>query len=77
MEGLKTLSVLDEIQKNPAVFHELFVCEEKPLSARDLCTLFQVCFSVQGSNKRRIENQTICYWRDWLVDIEGTFIVIL
>ncbi|XP_013855809.1 G2/M phase-specific E3 ubiquitin-protein ligase [Austrofundulus limnaeus] len=70
VEGLKTLNVLDEIQKNPAVFHELFVCEEKPLSARDLCTLFQVCFSVQGSNKRRIENQTICYWRDWLVDIE-------
>uniref|UniRef100_A0A3B5Q634 Uncharacterized LOC106700434 n=1 Tax=Xiphophorus maculatus TaxID=8083 RepID=A0A3B5Q634_XIPMA len=70
MEGLKTLNVLDEIQKNPAVFHELFVCEEKPLSARDLNTLFQVCFSVQGSNKRRIENQTICYWRDWLVDIE-------
>uniref|UniRef100_A0A3Q3AJ30 HECT domain-containing protein n=1 Tax=Kryptolebias marmoratus TaxID=37003 RepID=A0A3Q3AJ30_KRYMA len=48
VEGLKTLNVLDEIQKNPAVFHELFVC----------------------SNKRRIENQTICYWRDWLVDIE-------
>ncbi|XP_043983724.1 G2/M phase-specific E3 ubiquitin-protein ligase-like [Gambusia affinis] len=70
VEGLKTLNVLDEIQKNPAVFHELFVCEEKPLLARDLYTLFQVCFSVQGSNKRRIENQTICYWRDWLVDIE-------
>ncbi|XP_027892549.1 uncharacterized protein LOC114156365 isoform X3 [Xiphophorus couchianus] len=70
MEGLKTLNVLDEIQKNPAVFHELFVCKEKPLLARDLNTLFQVCFSVQGSNKRRIENQTICYWRDWLVDIE-------
>ncbi|XP_015259137.1 PREDICTED: G2/M phase-specific E3 ubiquitin-protein ligase-like isoform X2 [Cyprinodon variegatus] len=70
MEGLKSLNVLDEIQKNPAVFHELFVCEEKPLLARDLYTLFQVCFSVQGSNKRRIENLTICYWRDWLVDIE-------
>ncbi|XP_032402207.1 G2/M phase-specific E3 ubiquitin-protein ligase-like [Xiphophorus hellerii] len=77
MEGLKTLNVLDEIQKNPEVFHELFVCEEKPLLTRDLYTLFQVCFSVQGSNKRRIENQTICYWRDWLVDIEGTIIVIL
>uniref|UniRef100_A0A096LS23 HECT domain-containing protein n=1 Tax=Poecilia formosa TaxID=48698 RepID=A0A096LS23_POEFO len=25
VEGLKTLNVLDEIQKNPAVFHELFV----------------------------------------------------
>ncbi|XP_054883092.1 G2/M phase-specific E3 ubiquitin-protein ligase-like [Poeciliopsis prolifica] len=70
VEGLKTLNVLDEIQKNPALFHELFVCAEKPLLARDLYTLFQVCFSVQGSNKRRIENQTICYWRDWLVDIE-------
>lgn len=73
VEGLRTLGLLDEMQKNSELFYDLFVCEERPLLARDLCTLFEVCFSTQGSNKRATENQTICYWRDWLIDIEGKF----
>ncbi|XP_076578623.1 G2/M phase-specific E3 ubiquitin-protein ligase-like [Chaetodon auriga] len=69
-EGLKTLGLLEELRKNPAVFYSLFVSEEIPLQAKDLCTLFDVDFSVQGSNRRDRENTTICFWRDWLIDIE-------
>lgn len=69
-EGLKTLGLLEELRKNPAVFYNMFVSEEIPLQAKDLCTLFDVDFSVQGSNKRARENTTMCFWRDWLIDIE-------
>ncbi|XP_055073116.2 uncharacterized protein [Misgurnus anguillicaudatus] len=70
VEGLKTLGLLEELRKNPVVFYNMFVSEEIPLQAKDLCTLFEVDFSVQGSNRRDRDNMTICFWRDWLIDIE-------
>lgn len=70
VEGLKTLGLLEELRKYPAVFYNMFVSEEIPLQPKDLCTLFDVDFSVQGSNRRDRKNMTICFWRDWLIDIE-------
>ncbi|CAB1457397.1 unnamed protein product [Pleuronectes platessa] len=67
-DGLKTLGLLKEMRENPAVFFNFFVNEEIPLQAKDLCKLFVPDFSAQGSNR---ENMTICFWRDWLIDIEG------
>ncbi|CAM4672662.1 unnamed protein product [Leuciscus chuanchicus] len=69
-EGLQTLGLLEEMQKYPALFNDMFVNEQRPLQAKDLCSLFYVNFSPQGSNRRAKENQTICYWRDWLIDVE-------
>lgn len=74
-ERLKTLGLSEEL-RNPAVFYNMFVSEELPLQAKDLCTLFQVDFSVQGSNRRDRENMTIWFWRDWLIDIEGLLFVV-
>ncbi|KAK5871824.1 hypothetical protein PBY51_012569 [Eleginops maclovinus] len=48
----------------------MFVSEQIPLHAKHLCTLFDGDFSVQGRNRRDRENMTICFWRDWLIDIE-------
>ncbi|XP_077100303.1 uncharacterized protein LOC143751604 isoform X2 [Siphateles boraxobius] len=69
-EGLQTLGLLEEMQKYPALFYDMFVNEQRPLQAKDLCSLFYVNFSPQGSNRRAKENQNICYWRDWLIDVE-------
>ncbi|CAB1455150.1 unnamed protein product [Pleuronectes platessa] len=69
-DGLKTLGLLKEMRENPAVFFNFFVNEEIPLQAKDLCKLFVPDFSAQGSNRRNRENMTICFWRDWLIDIE-------
>ncbi|RXN22005.1 G2 M phase-specific E3 ubiquitin- ligase-like protein [Labeo rohita] len=69
-EGLQTLGLLEEMQKYPAVFYDMFVNEQRPLQAKDLCSLFYVNFSPQGSNRRAKENQTVCHWRDWLIDVE-------
>ncbi|KAL7383292.1 hypothetical protein ABVT39_008231 [Epinephelus coioides] len=61
VEGFRTLGLLEELRENPAVFHSMFVSEERPLQAKDLFSLFGVDYSVQGSNKRAKENSTICY----------------
>jgi len=65
------LGLLEEIKNQPRVFENLFINLEKPLQAKDLSSLFEVCFSPVGSNRRQQENQTICFWRDWLIDVEG------
>ncbi|KAF5897297.1 G2/M phase-specific E3 ubiquitin-protein ligase-like, partial [Clarias magur] len=71
VERLRALNLLDELRRNPAIFYNImFVNEERPLQTKDLCILFEVDFSVQGSNRRAIENMTICFWSDWLIDIE-------
>lgn len=67
--------LLEELRKNPTVFN-MFVSEEIPLQAKDLCTLFDVDFSVQGRNRRDRENMTICFWRDWLIDIQGILFIV-
>lgn len=76
-EGFSTLGLLEELRKNPKVFYSMFVNEERPLQAKDLNTLFEVVFSEQGSNRRAKENKTICFWRDWLIDVEGIFIALV
>ncbi|MED6282249.1 hypothetical protein CHARACLAT_030080 [Characodon lateralis] len=70
VQGFETLGLLKELQKNPTVFHDMFVCEEKPLTDRDLSSLFTVAYFAQGSNRRALENQLVCFWRDWVIDIE-------
>ncbi|ROL47708.1 hypothetical protein DPX16_16080 [Anabarilius grahami] len=69
-EGFKTFCLLDELKKNAGIFEDLFINGVRPLEAKDLSTLFEVDFSPMGSNKRRLENKTICFWRDWLIDVE-------
>ncbi|KAL1276198.1 hypothetical protein QQF64_035821 [Cirrhinus molitorella] len=59
------------MQKYPALFYDMFVNEQRPLQAKDLCSLFYENFSPQGNNRRAKENQTICHWRDWLINVEA------
>lgn len=68
--GLQSLGLLEEIRSHPHVFEDLFTNAAKPLHANDLSSLFEVCFSPAGSNRRQLENHTICFWRDWLIDVE-------
>ncbi|XP_055075368.2 uncharacterized protein [Misgurnus anguillicaudatus] len=70
VEGFTTLGLLKEMRAHPDLFHSMFVKDVRPLKASDLSTLFQVSFSASGTHKRELENQTVCYWRDWLIDVE-------
>ncbi|KTF76999.1 hypothetical protein cypCar_00043286 [Cyprinus carpio] len=70
-EGFKTLGLIQELKNHPDIFEDLFINAVRPLEAKDLSTLFEVDFSPLGSNKRQLENKTVCFWRDWLIDVEG------
>lgn len=70
-EGLKTLGVLEKIQKYPDSFRPLFCYEPSVLTADQLDDLFTIHLSPEGSNKRVAEEVVIPFWRDYLQDAEG------
>jgi hypothetical protein len=72
VEGFNTLGLLQEMRAHPDLFRSMFEEDVTPLKAKDLSALFQVSFSAPGTRAREIENRTICFWRDWLIDVEGT-----
>ncbi|XP_059201469.1 uncharacterized protein LOC131981267 isoform X1 [Centropristis striata] len=69
-EGLKTLGVLEKIQKHPDSFRPLFCFEPSTLTADQVDDLFNIRLSPEGSNKRVAEEVVITYWRDYLQDAE-------
>uniref|UniRef100_A0A671XEA4 HECT domain-containing protein n=1 Tax=Sparus aurata TaxID=8175 RepID=A0A671XEA4_SPAAU len=72
VDGLKTLGVAEAIEKDPDVLKPLFVGGPKALEVQDLLDLFSPCFSPPGSNRRRQENQALMFWKDWLIEVDGT-----
>ncbi|KAJ8381338.1 hypothetical protein SKAU_G00021160 [Synaphobranchus kaupii] len=70
LAGLETLGLLKALRKHPLLMKTLFVGQEKPLEASELTALFEPMLSSEGSNKRRDENRSIAFWRDWLLDVE-------
>ena len=69
-EGLKTLEVLEQIEKFPKVFEPLFVYQHKKLTADEITDIFQVQRSPRGSNQYERENLLLSFWNDMLIDIE-------
>lgn len=70
-EGLKTLGVLDAIVAHPVLFANSFCWREEVLTSEQFSELFKISFSTAGSNKRRVEQRIVGYWRDYLQDVEG------
>ncbi len=69
-EGLKTLGVLEQIEKYPNAFEPLFIYHHKKLTAEDITNIFKVQRSLPGSNKFETENLLLSFWHDLLIDIE-------
>ncbi|KAK3578656.1 hypothetical protein CHS0354_002959 [Potamilus streckersoni] len=68
--GLQTMGLVDEIKKNKQQWREVFVSSTKPLHALQMDSLFAVKWSAEGSNRKRIEERILVYWRDFLQDLE-------
>ena len=48
------------------------MCHEPPSLTADLTDhLFHIWLSEEGSNKRRVEERVVPFWRDYLQDVEG------
>lgn len=72
MEGLNTLNLAEAIKAHPEPFKALFEENTQRLNAEDLINLFQPVLSIAGSSRRQEESSVLCFWRDLLIDIEGT-----
>ena len=68
---LTAMGLLDAIRRHPEDLKGVFVGGGRPLKPEDLMDLFKVVHSVPGSNRRRQENSTVAFWRDWLVEVGG------
>lgn len=52
------------------------MCSKKILlSVNALNELFKVTYSVSDSSQRQLENRAITFWRDFLLDSEGTYLI--
>lgn len=76
-EGLATLGVLDEVQKQPLTMRDAFVYAPRVLDATDVEDLFTYEWSAQGSNHFRMERTTQTNFRDFLQDAEGNKLIML
>uniref|UniRef100_A0A3B3DHH1 HECT domain-containing protein n=1 Tax=Oryzias melastigma TaxID=30732 RepID=A0A3B3DHH1_ORYME len=76
-DGLHTLGLLREIKTHPVLFTEVLMKSNKHLTATDMMELFVPSLSMVGSKRWRDEKRTEGYWRDYLVDVEGAFNIIL
>ena len=71
-EGLKSLGVLDAMTSFPSVFEPVFCyTANKAMTASAMQELFLPRLSPVGSNKRQMENESLCWWYDFLQNAEG------
>ncbi|KAL0199443.1 hypothetical protein M9458_007983, partial [Cirrhinus mrigala] len=63
--------LLEAVVKHKEAFRPLFCSPHQPLTADALDQLFDIRYSIVGSNKRAEENTTVAFWRDYLLDAEG------
>ncbi|MBN3302887.1 G2E3 ligase, partial [Amia calva] len=68
-EGLKTLGVLDQIQKFPEVFSPVFCGRPEKLTAEKMGDLFTVHYS-SDENRVTVEMTVVEFWRQYLQDCE-------
>ncbi|XP_016086209.1 G2/M phase-specific E3 ubiquitin-protein ligase-like [Sinocyclocheilus grahami] len=69
-DGMKTLGVLDAIQRHPTSFRPILCHEPAPLTADVLEGLFEIRLSQKGSNKRVQEEVIVPFWQDYIQDME-------
>ena len=67
---MKSLGVLEALQRYPLQMKTLFVKTEQSLTASDLENLFHIVHSERGSNAFQGECRTLAFWQDYLQDAE-------
>ncbi|KAK7141744.1 hypothetical protein R3I93_015784 [Phoxinus phoxinus] len=70
VDGFNTLGLLQEMQTHTDLFHIIFVEDKRNLRSSDLTSLFEANLSDHDSYKRELETRTLCFWKDWIIDVE-------
>uniref|UniRef100_A0AAV2MFZ4 HECT domain-containing protein n=1 Tax=Knipowitschia caucasica TaxID=637954 RepID=A0AAV2MFZ4_KNICA len=68
--GLASLQFLTALQQHPTILTHVLCHTNKRLTAKEVEHLFKPEMSPDGSNRKVLENQTMSYWADYLLDCE-------
>ena len=71
-EGFNVLQFNTLIKSHPDQLKSLFVADGQPkLTASSLLNLFNVNWSIPGSNQRTKEEEIILHWNYYVTELEG------
>lgn len=70
-DGFKTITGFFELMCSKTVLFEKEFCSATPLTADMFLSYFKINLSDMGTNKRILENKTLSFLRDLLIDCEG------
>ncbi|XP_031334066.1 G2/M phase-specific E3 ubiquitin-protein ligase-like [Photinus pyralis] len=70
--GLATGHVLNLIKDHPNLFEDIMCGENNSITSKDLNSLFNITYSEINSSARLLENKSISFWRDFLLDCEDS-----
>lgn len=74
--GISELGVLSLIHSYPRLFKPLFTASGKPqLTPESVSATFKVCWSPEGSNLRKQEEDVIYGWQEYLQGLKGWSLV--
>ena len=72
--GLDCLGLLSEVGKSSHEYEEIFLYRNNQLSASALLEVFSdIQMAESGRNVRTKQNDVVCYWKDYVYDVEGMF----
>uniref|UniRef100_A0A3B3XDS4 HECT domain-containing protein n=1 Tax=Poecilia mexicana TaxID=48701 RepID=A0A3B3XDS4_9TELE len=66
------MKVAEAMRTHPEILRPIFVSGHNQLTVQNMMSLFDTVFSPLGSNARRAENLTLMFWRDWLIEADGS-----
>lgn len=72
---MEILGLTNALESHFGLLEDMFCGGAPTLSAASLLELFRVQYSTRGSSRRALEEAAVGYWRDWLIDVEGEFIL--
>lgn len=71
-DGFKILEFDGLVRETGSMLRPLFLCSGRPkVTAQGLLELFEVNFSLQGSNRRSREEEVVLNWNYYVSDLEG------
>ena len=74
-KGLEICGILPLIRKYPHVMKELFVYDaEDKITVELMVAIFDVKYSEQGSSRRELEERTIQFWNEFIIDVGSSAI---
>jgi len=72
-KGLSILGVHRAIKEHPEVWREVFVVGDRPIRANEVESLYSdIRRSATGSNKFTTEGKIIGWFKDFLLEVEGS-----